>query len=436
LPERASSPKPILIGVSLGLSNGFASLAKPVAHAVRVAEGQINAAGGVLGRPVVFDVRDDESDETDGVVEKVARDFVARGAVAVIGPLGSQQVLRTQAIFANAGIVQLTPTATSTLLSASQPLSDRWLFRTTPSDDLQAAAVLAFAEKTPRRFVESPGDVGPPAPCTKLALVHIDNAYGTSMATLIERSFLRKTGHSVVSRHAVGLTPIDSYAAIVNKVMPLAPACLALIAYDDVALAFVRDFKFDVRYSALAQKGFFFIGTDGVHTARFLRSGRQDPSDATSANPAEGVFGTTPDTQPETNAYNEFRTLFSSYLPLGESDAPPFASSAYDAAILVALAVARAGGTTDRVWIRESLRAVATPPGRPYTPGQVFDALLGAQQGEDIDYKGASGNVDFEPDGDVKGGFSLWQAYRDGSQQLTYRTIGRLTVEELLGQLK
>ena len=145
-----SAQPPILIGVSLGLTKGLAAFAKPLREAVRAAEGEINAAGGLLGRSVVFDVQDDESDENAGVVERIANDFVARGAVAVIGPIGSQQVVKTQEIYARGRVIQISPSATSTDLTTIQPSGDRWLFRTTPADDFQGAAVLRFANRTPR----------------------------------------------------------------------------------------------------------------------------------------------------------------------------------------------------------------------------------------------------------------------------------------------
>src|SRR5258706_2204390 len=91
----ASKPDPIAVGVSFGLTKALDSFAAPLRDAVRAAEGEINAAGGLLGRPVSFDIQDDRSDEGD-YVKGVANDFVKKGVVAVIGPIGSQQVKLTQ----------------------------------------------------------------------------------------------------------------------------------------------------------------------------------------------------------------------------------------------------------------------------------------------------------------------------------------------------
>src|SRR6185369_15811994 len=99
-PPPPSAPDPIVIGVSFGLTNAFARFSAPLLNTIRAAEGEINAAGGLLGRPVRFDVVDDKSDEAAGVT-KVVQDFADKGVAAVIGPIGSGQVKATQKILAD-----------------------------------------------------------------------------------------------------------------------------------------------------------------------------------------------------------------------------------------------------------------------------------------------------------------------------------------------
>jgi ABC-type branched-subunit amino acid transport system substrate-binding protein len=441
--EKAPAPSaqpPIVVGVSFGLTGGLEAFAAPLRNAVRVAENQINASGGVLGRPLVFDIVDDKSDE-ESFVEGVANDFVKKKVVAVIGPIGSQQVVRTQKILADAKIIQISPSATSTDLSTIQDANDRWLFRTTPADDFQGAAVMLFAQRTPNGLGKDAGapavDGGAPATCSKLAIVNIDNSYGNSMADVIEKNFPKRTGKPILTRKKVAVKLEASYQDVASQVAALSPECLALIAYDDVAAQFVRDFKADPKYAALAQNGFFFIGTDGVYTDGFLERGRVNPSDPTSQNVAEGVYGTNPDTQPGTPEYNQFKTLYAASFPLKDlTDAPAFTANTFDAAILIALAIQQAG-TTDGPAVRDALFKVATPPGKPVTPAALLDAFQLIQQKEEIDYKGASGSVDFEGNGNVKSGFIVWEAYRDPAKKTVgYRTKGRFALDELLDQLK
>lgn len=434
------APTPVVVGVSLGLTGGLEAFAGPLRNAVRAAEGQINAAGGVLGRPIVFDIVDDKSDE-DALVASVANDFVRKRVVAVIGPIGSQQVVKTQDIYAKARILQITPSATSTDLSTVQPVGDRWLFRTTPADDFQGAAVLLFARLTPNGLSRDGGtpqvDGGPPSTCSKMVIVNIDNAYGNSMGDVIEQNFAKQAGQPILTREKVPVKLEASYQTVAAKVVNLAPQCLALIAYDDVAAQFVRDVKAEPKYKALESAGFFFIGTDGVFTSGFLQRGRMNPSDPTSPNVAEGVYGTNPDTQPGTPEYNQFRTIYASYFPLGNSpDAPAFAANIFDAAVMIALAI-QSAGNTDGVAVRDALLKVASPPGTPVTPAALLEGFQKIQQKEDIDYKGGSGAVDLEPNGNVKAGFIVWQAVRDpGTNTVDYKTVGRFALDDLVQVLK
>src|SRR3978361_842973 len=57
----AFAQKPIQIGVPIGLSGANSVVAPSVVQAAELAVSEINAKGGVLGRPLVLDVADDGS---------------------------------------------------------------------------------------------------------------------------------------------------------------------------------------------------------------------------------------------------------------------------------------------------------------------------------------------------------------------------------------
>lgn len=435
-----SSPSPIVVGVSLGLTNDLGSFTAPLRDAVRVAEGEINAGGGLLGRPIQFDVVDDRSDEGDGV-KRVIQDFANRNVVAVIGPVSSGQVKATQDILSSKQIIQITPAATSVELTDVQPQSNRFLFRTTPADDFQGAAVILFATKTPRGLGDagvSATDAGVPSTCNRLAIVYLDNSYGQSMTKVIADNFPKRgAGRVIVSQNKIPLEAAASYQDKVDPIIKSDPECLALIAYEKAAAQFIKDFKAHPGYAALAQKGFFFIGTDGVYTQGFLEESRTDRADDTSPSAAEGVFGTNPDTQPGTTDYNAFRTLYASYFPLKPTDdAPPFAANTFDSAILIAFAIQKVGNVEDRAAIRDALKEVSRPGGRPISPSEIADGLRELREGRDIDYKGASGNVNFADNGNVTAGFIIWEAARDTSNRVVYRTVARFDSDQLMEQIQ
>lgn len=438
---KPSAEEPIVIGVSLGLTKDLASFTAPLRDAVRAAEGELNAGGGLLGRQVRFDVEDDRSDE-DTYVKSVAQRFADRGVAAVIGPVSSGQVKLTADIFAARQIIQISPAATSVELTGIQSAADRFFFRTTPADDFQGAAVILFATKTPRGIgAAAPPDAGAGATCNRLAIVYIDNPYGTSMAKVVSDNFPRRgaAGQRVIAaQQKIPLEAKANYEDIVPGIIASEPECLALISYEKAAAQFVRDFKGHPGYPDLEQKGFFFIGTDGVFTQGFLDLSLQDPSNEASTSTAVGVYGTNPDTQPGTTEYNAFKTIYGTYFPLGAAaDAPAFAANTFDAAILIAFAVQKAGSATDRVAIRDALKEVSRPGGRPVAPSEIGDGLAELRNGGDIDYKGASGNVDFDDSGNVRGGFIVWQAVREQpTGPVVYKTVARFATDELVEQVK
>jgi len=60
-PALAQSPAPIRIGVPIGLSGANSVVAPSVVQASELAVSEINAKGGVMGRPLVLEVADDGS---------------------------------------------------------------------------------------------------------------------------------------------------------------------------------------------------------------------------------------------------------------------------------------------------------------------------------------------------------------------------------------
>jgi hypothetical protein len=71
-----------------------------------------------------------------------------------------------------------------------------------------------------------------------------------------------------------------------------------------------------------------------------------------------------------------------------------------------------------------------------FTPSQVADALQAVRRGEDLDYKGASGAVDFDPSGNVIAGFIVWRVGRNPSKAVEFQTVGRFTAEELAERIR
>jgi len=63
--------------------------------------------------------------------------------------------------------------------------------------------------------------------------------------------------------------------------------------------------------------------------------------------------------------------------------------------------------------IKSKILAVANAPGTEVT--DACEAMKLVRQGEEINFQGASGNVDIDENGDVVGSYDVWQVGEDGS---------------------
>ena len=91
-----------------------------------------------------------------------------------------------------------------------------------------------------------------------------------------------------------------------------------------------------------------------------------------------------------------------------------FTSNQYDAVILIALGIARAGADATPGAIRTAIREIAggtmaLPNAKPVVPEQLSDALQMAAAGAAIDYSGASGELDLDEHGDVLTDYGVWE---------------------------
>lgn len=407
----SSSVTPITIVVSVPLTGQLESIGRNLRDGIQVAESQINAAGGLLGRPVRFNIVDDGSQSDQAIVDVIEPALVP-GVVGLIGPLGSGQTKAVHELTRNRKIPQIS-LGSSVELTTLQPARDRYLFRTSPADDLQAKAVVKYAQEGPAKPDGGTGDAGTGGfkACSKFGVVYIDNSYGQKLEEAM-RVEVAARGGKVVYSQVTAVEKVGDYAGIVKALLAAQPECLVLVTYVDVAAAFLEALR-------KVDPNLLVLGTDGLYADDLVSKSRKP--DGTSF--AEGVVGTNPDTTPETPAFNEFKILYRTYHNGG--DPGSYAANAYDAAILYALAILAAGSATDTVKIRDALFDVSAG-GAAFTPARYMDAAEAVRRKQDVDYKGASGSVDFDEFGDVKGGFIVW-----GVQGDKLVTIRAYTLEEL-----
>jgi len=139
-PVAAPSGDPILIGGVYNLTGGLASLDNPARDGSLLAVKEINAAGGVLGRPlelVVEDGRTDLTNVTNATTKLIEEDAVQ----ALIGLTDTSYALPVADVAQDSGMVFLTVGATAPVITTT----GEFIFMLPFGDNVQAAVGAEYA---------------------------------------------------------------------------------------------------------------------------------------------------------------------------------------------------------------------------------------------------------------------------------------------------
>lgn len=127
-----AAAKEIVIGVAGPMEGSLAAFGQQIRFGAEAAVVDINAEGGVLGRPLKLAIADDGCDPKRGV--EAADGLVEEGAVFVVGHFCSSTSIPASKVYAAAGVLQVTPASTNPTLT-EQGIDT--VFRVTNRDDAQ-----------------------------------------------------------------------------------------------------------------------------------------------------------------------------------------------------------------------------------------------------------------------------------------------------------
>jgi len=133
----------IKIGVTQPLTGAFAASGNYVTQGAKIAEDQINQAGGVLGRKIQLVIEDNKSNPTEAVA--TAEKLIARDKVPVLmGAWSSTLTLAVMPKLMEYGVPMLVETSSSGKVTTS---GNPWIFRIAPTSAMEAKA---FAPMVPK----------------------------------------------------------------------------------------------------------------------------------------------------------------------------------------------------------------------------------------------------------------------------------------------
>ena len=187
----------IKLGVAGPITGPNATFGAQLKNGAEQAIADINAAGGVLGQKIVMSVGDDVSDPKQGV--SVANKFVGEGVKWVVGHFNSGVTMPTSEIFAENGVIQITPAATNPKITERKLWN---IFRTCGRDDQQGKLWSDYVVKNLKD--------------KKIAVVHDKTTYGQGLADAA-KGFMNTAGVKEVLYEGVNTGEKD-YSALVSKI--------------------------------------------------------------------------------------------------------------------------------------------------------------------------------------------------------------------------
>ena len=137
-PVAASAAEPIKIGFPIPLSGPTATYGVPILKGAELAVAEINAKGGVLGRPLELLPRDSKANADEAV--RLARELIIRDNVDFLaGTLTSAEAPAVSTVAKENKIVFVAPIAKTTRLTAPENLHP-YIFRLSSNTDIEGKA--------------------------------------------------------------------------------------------------------------------------------------------------------------------------------------------------------------------------------------------------------------------------------------------------------
>ncbi len=294
----------LTIGVLVPTTGSEATYGQDMANAVTLAIGEINAAGGVLGKQLDSIVADDACDAQQAV--NAASKLASSGVVGVVGGYCSGATVPTLKVFGDAKLPMVIPAANSTKLIPANP-GNAFMINSTGNDQV-AKAVEYFT----KNGIKS------------IAIVNQGDAYSQDLADLTRKSW-EGAGNTVTAFETTNKGEQD-YSAVVTSIKSGSPDAVFWTAYYADGGLLIRQLR-EAGYQGLIAVG------DGSNSPELFKI----------AGPAaEGVIAFS---NPTAEFLPEAKAFADAYSKQFGTAPGPYSTLTYDATKLLAWAIETAGGT-------------------------------------------------------------------------------------------
>lgn len=376
--SEAAAPKgdgSLITGSLLPQTGDLAYLGPPEFAGVDLAVEEINAAGGVLGKPIQ-NFKADSGDGTPDIAGASVDGLLGKNVDVIFGAAASGVSLSVIDKITGAGVVQFSPANTS---PAFDDYDDGGLyFRTAPSDRLQGQVL---------------GNLAVEDGFSNVAVVARQDSYGEGLADQVVTTLEEKG--ATVAEHILYAADAQNFTAEVNKVAAAQPDAIVLIGFNETTKIVPQ----------LISKG---VGPQDVQL--YFVDGNMADYSAENFDLA-GVKGTFPAPAEVDQEFNDRLLAIDPKL----KDFT-YAPQSYDAVVMTALAATAAESDNGEAIAGELVNI--SKDGTKCTTFEECFALL--EEGEDIDYDGVSGPCDLNDNGSPSTATIGIQQYDKGN---TYKQI-------------
>ena len=201
------------IGALLPETGSLAFLGAPEYAGLVYAINEINLAGGVLGKEVLY-TQGDSGDTSTDIASTTSDRLISEGVDAIVGAASSGVTLTVIDKITAAGITMFSPANTSPALS--DYADDNLYFRNAPADGLQGAVVA-------NQIIEDGA--------ASVYIMNLDDAYGNGIAAVV-KDVLEAAGVEVKGVKAYDPTAA-SFDAEVGEIVAADPDAVVLVSFDE-----------------------------------------------------------------------------------------------------------------------------------------------------------------------------------------------------------
>jgi len=381
----------LTIGDSLPLTGGLSDFGPPGDKAAQIAVDEvINPAIEDAGVDHTVDLVTEDNcggDDQQCAVQAARKMVDSDGASCIAGAWASADTIPTaESVAIPDEVLVISPASTSDEITGLD--DDGLVNRTAPPDSFQGPTLSKYlVEKALGGSEGKTVNVGAR-----------NDAYGTGLADTFSTAWEDAGG--TIGEEVVYDVKLPNYDSEASDLVSGNPDGLVIVdfpeTYNKVGPALVRA-GFDPKNT--------FV-TDGLISGDLAESAGEDAVD--------GLTGTAPGVPDDDESANAFDDLWNKSDIEPDVDRQTFDAQNFDAVVLCYLAAVSAG-STDGADMAEVVQDISAPGGDQYTWEELPDAIEALQNGDDIDYQGASGPIDMDEAGDATAGVYDIYEFKNGA---------------------